>query len=256
MSWLSKATGVHISPHGAHLSRPDPIGTLKDVAHNPLPLLAGLALPGVGGLLGAIPGIGGALASGAGAVQGAVGGLGSGIAHAVEGIPGIGGAVGGAVHGIEGAVEGHGGLGGLLKQGAGWLTGNGGKNALGLAQGVSSVLDQKKSNEYANKAVGTMEGAYNEKAPLRAQGLQGMLAPHHEDLSGLANIAGKLNTSNVPQAGQPQDLSSLLGLQSQLQKFQMPTPGALQQFKPPPQAQQAPAPLPVDKGNPYAAQGA
>lgn len=176
MSILSKLTGVHISPHGASLSRPDPIGAVKDAVHNPLPVLGALALPGVGGLLGAIPGIGGALASGAGAVGGALSHIPG--AQSVESILGGGGAGASAIpdEAFGAAGNGGGGVSGLIGQAGHFLTGNGGKNALGVAQGISSVLDQQKANNYAKDALGTVEGSYAQRAPLRAQGIQQMLA--------------------------------------------------------------------------------
>lgn len=182
MSILSKLTGVHISPHGASLSRPDPIGAAKDVIHNPLPVLGALALPGVGGLLGAIPGIGGALASGAGAIGGALSHIPG--AQSIESILGGGGgataagasAIPDAAMGLPTSVSGGGGVGGLIGKAGSFLTGNGGKNALGVAQGISSVLDQQKANNYAKDALGTVEGSYAQRAPLRAQGVQQLLA--------------------------------------------------------------------------------
>lgn len=180
MSILSKLTGVHISPHGASLSRPDPIGAAKDVIHNPLPVLGALALPGVGGLLGAIPGIGGALASGAGAIGGALSHI-PGVQSVESILGGGGGATAAGASAIPdeafgAAANGGGGVSGLLGQAGHFLTGNGGKNALGIAQGISSVLDQQKANNYAKDALGTVEGSYAQRAPLRAQGIQQMLA--------------------------------------------------------------------------------
>ncbi len=68
--------------------------------------------------------------------------------------------------------------GGLLKSGVGdiggFLTGNGGKNALGLAGGINSALLQKKSTDLANQAVTQAQEQWKAKAPLRAQGLAGM----------------------------------------------------------------------------------
>lgn len=244
MSWLSKATGVHISPHGAHLSRPDPIGTLKDVAHNPLPLL-GLAIPGVGsalgGLLGAIPGVG--------AIGGALGSAAGGVGTALSSIPGVGGLLGGASGAIGGAIPdeamgGGGGLGGLLKGAEGWLTGSGGKNAIGLAQGINGILDQKKSENYGKDALGAATGAYNAAAPLRAQGIQGMLNPQTADLSGLQGIAGGLTPPN-PGTNQ--------ALQAQLAQLHAPQASPASTFTPPTRkAGTSVASALKDPGNPYA----
>lgn len=173
MSWLSKATGVHISPKGFSLSAPDPLGTVKDIVQNPLPLL-GLALPGIGsalgGVLGSLPGaaaVGGALSS----IPGA---------SAVGSALGAGGAAGAATSAIPDAALGIGsggsiGLGGFLGKAGEFLTKDGGKNALGVAQGINAALQQKKSNDYARQALDTVEGRYNAQAPLRAQGLAGLM---------------------------------------------------------------------------------
>lgn len=198
MSILSKLTGIHISPSGAHLSTPDPIGAVKDAVHNPLPVLGALALPGVGGalggLLGAIPGasaVGSALSSipGVGAITSGIGKIND-IADKVGGS-----ALGDAARALNGgkALT----LGNLAGEAKSAVTGNGGLNALGIAQGVSSILDQKKAGDYANKAVNTAQSAYDAKAPLRAQSLEQLLHPQAPDLSNLQGIAGQLAPSAV-----------------------------------------------------------
>lgn len=197
MSWISKLTGVHVSPHGVSLSRPDPIGTVKDIAHDPLPLL-GLALPGVGsalgGVLGSIPGVGAA-------------------ATALSSIPGLG------------ALES--GVGNLAKEAGGFLAGNGGKTAIGAAQALSGILDQKKSENYGKDALGAATGAYAAGAPLREQGLAGLQHP--------------TGTGNA---------TSLDAIANQL-KTSAPTPVQAGTFTPP----KRPTPLSAigkDAGNPYA----
>jgi hypothetical protein len=62
-------------------------------------------------------------------------------------------------------------LGGAAGDVGSFLTGNGGKNALGALGGVSAYLNQQKANDYAKQALGSVESAYNAKAPLRSQGL-------------------------------------------------------------------------------------
>jgi hypothetical protein len=74
-------------------------------------------------------------------------------------------------------IGGSGGVSGLLKSAGGFLTGNGGKNALLVAQGINAALQQKKSNELANQALHTAEDRYNAQAPLRAMGLSGLTRP-------------------------------------------------------------------------------
>lgn len=167
--------------------------------------LAGAAIGGLGGLA-AGDGLGGALKYG---LQGAASGFGGGLLDNAGGISGIAshipgaqslesilgsvgggaagsvgntslglGAAGTGVGGVADAAAGSsgGGFGGLIGQAGHFLTGNGGKNALGVAQGISSVLDQQKANNYAKDALGTVEGSYAQRAPLRAQGVQQLLA--------------------------------------------------------------------------------
>lgn len=187
MSWLSSALG-------------DVGNVVKGVGHaagsvlsNPL-VDAGLAfIPGVGPLAaGAAGAIGGALKPGGtfgSAISGGLSGAASGLAGgAARGALGIGGAAAPAgvsalgassaipdaamgLSGATGAGAGAGGSGGILSGIEGFLTGNGGKNALGIAQGVNAALNQKQSTDYAKQALGSVEDAYNAKAPLRAQGL-------------------------------------------------------------------------------------
>ena len=59
----------------------------------------------------------------------------------------------------------------LLGQAGQFLTGNGGMNALGVAQGINAAQLQQKSNQYATNAMGDVNASYNERAPLRAQAL-------------------------------------------------------------------------------------
>lgn len=176
MSILSKFSGVHINPlkGQASLSRPDPIGAVKDVAQNPIgvagAILGGLAIPGIGGALGSalgsIPGasaVGGALSSlpGAGTVAKGLGAL---TSHG-----GGGSAIPDEALGIDR------GLGGTIQDAAGgaldWLKGNHGQNALGAAQALNTVLQTKKAQDLAKDALGAVKGSYAERAPLRAQGL-------------------------------------------------------------------------------------
>lgn len=190
MSWLSSALG-------------DVGNVVKGVGHaagsvlsNPL-VDAGLAfIPGVGPLAaGAAGALGGALKPGgnlgsaiSGGLEGAASGLAGGAARGALGVGGAaapagvsalsaGSAIPDSALGLSSGGGGGllGGIEGLAGQAGNFLTGNGGKNALGIAQGVNSALQQKKSTDYAKDALGSVEAAYNAKAPLRTQGL-GMLA--------------------------------------------------------------------------------
>lgn len=212
-------------------------------------LLAAAALPGVGGLLGgSLGGIGGAVGSalgsipGVGAVTGAIGsGLGKvkSVADAV-GDSGIGDFAR-TLNGGQAITAGNlaGDAQSTLGKVGGFLTGNGGLNALGAAQGVTSILDAKKASDYAKKAVGTVEDSYNSRAPLRAQGIAGMLNPQTADLSALHGIAGSLKPN--PLSAKPLPSGQI-------------TPGALASFAAPERAkvQSLQSILQNDSGNPYA----
>lgn len=70
------------------------------------------------------------------------------------------------------------GSGGPSLQGLGdFLGGNGGKNLLGLAQGVNAAMLQHKSNGLANNALGSVQSDYDSRAPLRQAGQAAMLHP-------------------------------------------------------------------------------
>lgn len=71
--------------------------------------------------------------------------------------------------GVLGSLE------GLAGKAGSFLSGNNGANALGTVGAISSYLDTKKSNDLAKQALGNVESSYNQRAPLRAQGLS-MLA--------------------------------------------------------------------------------
>lgn len=274
MSWLSslgkKALHVVEAPaKGLLHAVTDPGKWASNIGHEAtdpktlLSLAAGLALPGVGsaltGALGAIPGIGGALASGAGAIGGAAGSAAGAVNGALKAVPGVtslesllggGGSVGGAIPDAAMGSSGGGGLGGLLSSAGSYLTGNGGKNALGIAQGISGILDQKKSENYAKDALGAATGAYNAAAPLRAQGLAGLTNPGSlPDTSNLSQIAGSLKPQTIT-PGTPQDTGSLDAVRAQLAQLKAPSPVGVSQFTAPQRATRAP--MPSDPGNPYA----
>lgn len=150
MSWLSDRTGIHIN-----------LGDAAKTAAKVAPLAA--FIPGVGPLASAALGGLGAIASkipGAGAVT-----------DYVHDHPGIGDALGGA----------------LGKVGD-FVTGNGGRNALGLAQGANAALLQSKANGYAQQAFDRANDSYNERAPLRAMALSKLTNPQAPDLGSLSRI--------------------------------------------------------------------
>ena len=95
-----------------------------------------------------------------------------------------------------------GGLGGAA-QGAGqWLGGDGGMNALGLAQGVNAAALGQKSNNFADMAAKNVDELWKQKAPLRVAGIAGMLNPKTEDTSALQRISARGN----PFADRPQPM--------------------------------------------------
>lgn len=59
----------------------------------------------------------------------------------------------------------------------GFLTGNNGLNALGVAQGVNAAALGQKSSDYADQAANLATSRWNQQAPLRTAGVAGMLAP-------------------------------------------------------------------------------
>lgn len=172
MSWLSQITGVHVSPKGFSV---EPAKLLGDAA--------ALAIPGVGGELSKIPLIGSALGGLANKVSGA--GHAPAIAAAM---PMIKNAVGSAPA-TAGADQSGGG--GILNSLEGLLTGNGGLNALGAAEGVNAAMQQKQSTNYAKSALGGVQQSYDARAPLRAAGIAGLTNPQIPSLSGLSSIAGR-----------------------------------------------------------------
>lgn len=66
-------------------------------------------------------------------------------------------------------------LGGVAGKAKDWLTANGGRNALGLATGVSGVLQQQRGNELMAQAARDESRRWAENAPLRDAGRSAML---------------------------------------------------------------------------------
>lgn len=152
--------------------------------------LGGALRPG-GGLKGAIT------QGGQGALLGATGSIGGTVGRAALGAAAGGGTPGGPLGGgsAMGAIKGIAGnaLGGLGSQALGAITGNGGLNALGLAQGVNAAMLSKQSTDFANRAMGDVQHSYDERAPLRALGLQGLTNPTAPNVGGIRKVAGTGN---------------------------------------------------------------
>ena len=99
---------------------------------------------------------------------------------------------GGLIQGVESFLKSHaGGVGNALGSVGSLLTGNGGINALGAAEGVNAAMQQRQANNYAKSALGGVQQSYNERAPLRTAGIQGLLNPQTPSIQGLSSIAGR-----------------------------------------------------------------
>lgn len=171
MSWLSKTTGIHISPKGVRI---EPLKALTTVAS--------LATGGVGGALANLAK--GAIArSAVGALKGDHGGDSSIPPAAFD--TSLGRVAGGPAEQMAQP--------GLLDRAKDFITGNGGRNALGVLQGVNAALQQKKANDLSSRALRGVEGDYNARAPLRAAALESLMNPQTPDL---APLRATMNTGN------------------------------------------------------------
>jgi hypothetical protein len=86
-----------------------------------------------------------------------------------------------------GLGDGSGGAGGA---GGGMNWGQLGLLGLGGAQLANAINLGKKSSDYANQAIGGLQGNYDDRSRLRVAGLEGMLNPRTPDLSGLMATSG------------------------------------------------------------------
>ncbi len=113
----------------------------------------------LGGLLGKVPGV-------------------SAAGDALKGltIPGLGG----VSDALKGALSPKA-LGGV----GDFLTGNGGLNALGLAQGANAAYLGQKAGNFADLAAKQADDRWKAQGALRDKGIAGMLKPQPIDLSGL-----------------------------------------------------------------------
>lgn len=168
MSWLSKLSGVHISPHGIKIEPMKALGTALTIGS-----FGGLGP--VGAALGHIPGAA-AIASGAGKVKGAL-----------SMIPGAGK--------IGEVVANHGGIGGIAHSALDFAKGHAPEILAGLQVANAAKLG-KKSNQYADNAMNSVNQSYMDRAGLRTAGIEGMLHPQVPDVTQLARIR-----SNNPYAG-------------------------------------------------------
>lgn len=146
----------------------------------------GKLLQGAGDALGKVPGVSSA--------TDAIGNVARGVEHAVPGLSTLSDTLGHLPQNVQslltpvatGAPQAASGLSlpGLGDIGT-FLTGNNGLNALGIAQGANAAALGQKSSNFGDLAAKGADARWNAQAPLRAKGIQGMLAPAPIDLSGL-----------------------------------------------------------------------
>lgn len=128
--------------------------------------------------------IGGAAGYGASKIGGALSGGGS-MLDKAKGVLGAGAS---AAPMVSGASGGGGGLPDWLSGIGGYLTGNGGGNALAIAQGANATMLGKKSSDLADEALTSAKDNYAERAPLRTAGIAGMLNPGQGIAAKLASV--------------------------------------------------------------------
>lgn len=100
---------------------------------------------------------------------------------------------------------------GALGAAGSWLGGNGGKNALGVLQGLNAAQLQNQATQYAKGAYGNTMQSWNQRAPLRAAGIAGMLQPRIPDMSALSTIAGRNPYAVAPTGASPSPLVPVQG---------------------------------------------
>jgi len=181
MSWLSKATGIHIKVPG--------LSQVGDVLQKAAPAIGGAVLgSSAGDLLGRLT-QGGGLAE---AAKGAAGDLGKAAAGAagVIGLPAVAGAIpgiseaGGFLSHIPGASS----IADFLKGAAGKIPGvlsDALSHPLETAGIVSSALDQAKARGLQTEALNDLRSDYDSRSGLRTKGVAGLMNPTAPDLSGI-----------------------------------------------------------------------
>lgn len=139
-----------------------------------------LALPGATGLSGKLASAGGDVVSGLEQGLGVPGAGGAPISvtsilKQVPAVAGIGGGGSGAGLPFVGTGSAAAPTNPLIAIGR-WLGGNGGRNALGLAEGVNTALKENQANQYAKDALNQTKAAYDSLAPLRSAALSSLLS--------------------------------------------------------------------------------
>lgn len=208
MSWLSQATGIHISPKGASLSKPDPLHALGTALSNPL-VQGGLGLITGGASIPMLAGAaGGLLKPGGNIGQAAMGGLQGGAlgkvgnSGAVAKVLGLGG-LGGGTGGVAGAA------GGIVDAAKGMIPGLGG-GAGGAGGAMSDFQKWQLLLGGAGAAAGAGADFYNQDQQ-RALEKQKMAEQQRE-----FDENNKLQQSQLAQQGTQYNQSNATGLAKSL----------------------------------------
>lgn len=190
MSWFSnaaKAVGKAVKDAGHFTGK---------VLSNPIVDAGLMFIPGVGPVAAGLAAGAGRLIAPGGNIgnalkTGLTTGVGSGLVHGAGSellgkIPGVGGLLGGGSGAVPeaasaaggGASNGllSGGVGGLIKKAGSYALEHPG-NILTAAQGVNSALDAASARALEKKAMGYATDDYASRAPLRAAGVAGLIAP-------------------------------------------------------------------------------
>ena len=118
------------------------------------------------------------------------------LAHgAIRSIPGVGGMLDAGITGLQHNGDGQG---GFLQGAKDFLGDHGGDLLLG-GQIVNSAINQKQSGDAMGHALDAVNGQYKTAAPLREQGMAGMLNPG----LGIAAKIGAIPQGANPYAPQP-----------------------------------------------------
>ena len=120
---------------------------------------------------------------------------------AVRSIPVVGGALDAGITGLQHNGDGQGGF----LQGAKDFLGEHGGDVLMGGQIANAAYNQKKAGDYAGQALDTVQGQWKDQAPLRQQGMAGMLDPGQ----GIAAKVGAIPQGANPYAPHPSAPPSL-----------------------------------------------
>lgn len=193
MSWLSEATGIHISPKGVHIDPMKALGTALAV--------------GTGGVGAGLKMVGGKLAGpllNRGQSQPMDEQLPDEIPTATyynpDGSIKSQTPIDGMKPVSQAAPQSGGGWGDLLKQGLGFL-GNHKDDLLGGAALYEGYKNNKQGTDLRNEGLDLLKNSYGERAGLRKLGVQGMMNEQAPDLSGVFAPAASNPYSRLKKVG-------------------------------------------------------